>query len=168
MPTTFSQIYTTTVTSATTQIEFNTIPNTYSDLVLSLKIVPNNAGTAYLNVGVGTGNSLDTGGNYAGQQLVFTNGSVSAYQVFTDTNFEIVGNQFQATGSFMVRMDLNGYTRTEAWKPVLLRASTSDNTSRQMLGTWKNTGAINIIRVYTQNAAIGVGSTASLFGILRA
>lgn len=170
MPTpTYSQIYTTTVTgSATTQIEFGLIPATYSDLVMVCKIVPNNAGAAYLNLRVGTGNSIDTGGNYSAQQLVYTNGSVSAYQYFNDTNFEIVGNQYQTLGTFQLQIDINGYTSTAAWKTVFARVSASDNTSRQNLGPWKNTSALNIIRLSSANAAIGIGSTASLYGILRA
>lgn len=169
MPTTYSQIFTTTVTgSATTQIEFGSIPSTYSDLVMVCKIVPNNAGAAYLNLRVGASNTIDTGGNYSAQQLVYTSGSVTAYQYFNDTNFEVVGNQYQTFGTFQLQIDLHGYAQTTAWKTILARVSASDNTSRQNLGPWKSTSVLNIIRLSSTNAAIGVGSTASLYGILRA
>lgn len=169
MPTTYSQIYTTTVTgSATSQIEFGSIPNTYTDLVMVCKIKPNNAGAAYLNLRVGTGNTISTAEIYSAQQLVLTNGSVSAYQYFNDNNFEIVGNQFNTLGTFQLQIDINSYTTTSAWKTVFTRVSASDNASRQNLGPWKNTGALNIIRIYSSVASLGVGSTASLYGILRA
>lgn len=163
---TFSQIYTTTTASDSATVTFSSIPNTYSDLFLSCKIKPVNNGTAYLNVRVNS----DSGSNYSNQQLVFTNANASAYQVFNDTGIEIVGNQFQTNGTFNMTIDLNGYSSTSAWHPLMLKVDNTDSTSRKMLAIWKSTSAIDSITIFVSptNSSIGAGSTFSLYGILRA
>jgi hypothetical protein len=171
MPTpTYSQIFTTTLTTAANNITFSSIPNTYTDLVMIGNIVPASNGVAYLGVRVGTGNSLDTGGNYSQQQIVFTDAVCTAYQTFNETAVEVIGNQFQNNGSFTVRVDLNSYAATVAWHPIQTKISIQDNTSRQSLAIWKNSSAINTVSLLNTagNNCLGVGSTISLFGILRA
>lgn len=167
---TYSQIFTTTLASAANNITFSSIPNTYTDLVLMGNIVPVNNGTAYLGVRVGTGNTLDTGTNYSQQQVVFTNSACSAYQTFNETAVEVIGNQFQTNGTFTVRVDLNSYAATVAWHPIQTKISIQDNTSRQSLAIWKNSSAINTVSLLNTagNNCLGIGSTISLYGILRA
>ena len=167
MPTaTYDKIQTHTVTSAQDTITFSSIPQTYTDLVLVCHVVPVNNGAAYL--GIRFNNSADSyvfGGNY------WTGGSSTTRGVYggSDSQIEIIGNQFQSFGAFTVNCDIFDYADASIYKTAITHSRTVDNTSRSLATTWTIAQAIPTITIKTNIAAcIGVGSMFTLYGILRA
>jgi hypothetical protein len=164
--TTFSQIYTSTLTSNGGTFIFNNIPNTYTDLFVSFKIIPYNAGGAYMNLRLGSNNTIDANSNYKNQQFYLTSGG-GAFDFSNTNTIELVGNQFQNLGSFQGNIRINGYTKS-AYKTVMTNMFTSDNTSRNYYSSWASTDTLNSISLFSNVNAFGVGSTASLYGIAAA
>ena len=163
---TFTQLGTYTLTSNTNAFNFASIPSTYTDLWINFKIVPFNAGGAYMNINVGSGNTIDNGSNYKNQQFYLT--SSGGNLDFSNTaSVELVGNQFQNLNAFQGSVRINGYT-TSAYKTIMTNMFTSDNTARNYFSSWASTNVLNVISLTSSVSAFGAGSTCSLYGIKAA
>jgi len=167
MPTaTYEKIQTYTAASAQDTITFSSIPSTYTDLILISHIVPVNNGAAYLGIRFN-----DSASGYVFGGSYWTGGSSTTRGVYggTDSQIEIIGNQFQSFGAFTVHSDIFDYISTSVYKTALTHIRTVDNTSRSLATTWTSTNAISKITIKTNIAAcIGSGSMFTLYGILRA
>lgn len=163
---TFTQLGTYTLTSNGNAFDFTSISSAYTDLWLNFKIVPNNAGGAYMNIRVGSGNTIDTGSNYKNQQFYLTS-SAGAFDFSNTNTIELVGNQFNTLNAFQGSVRINGYN-TSAYKAIVSDMFTSDNTARRYFSSWASTATLNCISVFTNVNAFGPGSTCSLYGIKAA
>lgn len=148
--------------SAQSVITFASIPQTYKNLVLRGTVVVTNGGASYLTV---THNN-NTSAIYDSLQW-YSSSTVLALQVANSTNYEIVGNQFQTFRPFQFELNLNSYTTTNKFKTTLLSCRPGDNTSRYMVGTFKDsTNAISRIDIISSAPSIGTGSSFTLWGLL--
>ena len=163
---TFTQLGTYTLTSNTNAFNFASIPSTYTDLWINFKIVPYSAGAAYMNLQVGSSNTIDSGNNYKNQQFYLTS-SGGNFDFSSATTVELVGNQFQDKNAFLGSVRINGYT-TSAYKTIMTNMFTSDNTARNYFSSWVSTNVLNVISLTSSVSAFGAGSTCSLYGIKAA
>jgi hypothetical protein len=154
-----------TVGTATSTITFSSIPQGYTDLVLVMNGNTDAATTTKLNVGNGT---IDTGANYSWTVLSGTGGAANSYRE-SSVNFtqnERYAN-WDASNNANTIISLQNYSNATTNKTWLTRGNNAAAGVDAIVGMWRNTSAINIIRVSCTNAGrtFSVGSTFSLYGI---
>jgi hypothetical protein len=175
MPATYEPIATSTMSSDATSITFTGISQSYTDLVVVAKMSGYYVAPTYIEMGIQVGNgSIDTGNNY-NSALNYTDSPFSASR--TNTNYVAwygVGTPTNDTQRSTVIINLNDYSNTTTFKPVLLKVSSvqqlnSVNFTGYTIGCWGSTSAINQIRISNQNGTnLYSGTTVSLYGIKAA
>lgn len=170
MAATFEPIATTTLGSATTNITFSSIPQTYTDLRIVLVANDGDAGNGgALSV---TLNSVTTT-TYSATNITSA-GASPASSAFTNFPYLHAGNLNGATGTWsFFEMDFLNY-RGATNKTVLFKDSADRNGAGVAMYTvalWRNTAAITSITMQSNNAPtrqLVAGTTATLYGILKA
>ena len=173
MPATYEPIQTQTLTVASADIFFNSIPQTYTDLVL----------VAQARMAGGSANVMgyrlnsDSGNNYSGTYLVGNGSSAASNRVNSDT-FARVTNTIavpDATGVFgLYIINFQNYTSTNISKVAISRGATNGNGgfngTEASTTLWRKTPeaitSINILHGGGQQYAIG--STFTLYRIKAA
>lgn len=167
MPTTYTPLFSTVVSSPTGTVVFSSIPATYTDLVLVGNVLSTST-SASVNVQF----NGDGGNNYS---YVVLDGNGSAVQANKQQNTSSIqfaawsSNLGSSTNPSPMIMHINNYSSTSMHKQVVIK-STAYGASTACIdlfaGFWNNTAAINQITVACGNFA--VGSTVSLYGIASA
>jgi len=164
MPATYEPIATTTLGSATSTINFNSIPATYSDLRLVLAAT----NTASLDLNL-TFNG-DTGTNYS-RTRINGNGSVAASAQNTSQT-SIRANFFTMGASEPYLLNLDVFSYAGSTNKTCLIANSEDRNGTggvcRMVALWRNTAAITSITFTTSTSTFAAGTTATLFGIKAA
>lgn len=163
--TTWEPISTYTASSTQSTITFNSIPQTYKNLVLRGTVQVTNGGSSYLTVRFNN----SSGTTYDSIQFYGAGGNTGVsggcYNAMSSTSFEIVGNQFQSYIHFPIEIELNNYTVSNKYKTALLSARPGDNTSRYLVGQFRDTTAVSRIDIICSAASIATGSTFTLWGL---
>jgi len=166
MPATYEPIATTTLGSAASSISFTSISTAYTDLRLVLFNIPS---TSF----VGTRLSLNgspSGASHSFTQL-YGNGTNALSQRTTSTDAFYVTDPYpNHTGVYMVTMDIFSY-RGNTNKIMLSTAASDGNGSgyiESTVGRWNSTAAITSLYLTTTSGNFNTGTTATLYGILKA
>lgn len=160
MPATYDQIATQTLGSSTTIITFNSIPQTFTDLVLvligqttggadSIGVRLNNDSSAIYQYRVGAGNGSTTSASTGNNETSLRVGPLYATQSSITAN-------------------ILGYTATNMWKTVTSRANNGDNQIGMTASCWRSTTAVTSLTVNSLFGAMASGTMATLYGIARA
>lgn len=166
MASTYEKIATTTTTSSVSDVTFSSIPNTYTDLVL------------IINAKFSTATDLDaqlngdTGSNYSVTR-VWGTGSTAATSRNTSATFMRLDNYGYPDTTFAgINITyINNYSNTTTYKTVLSRADNVNNGNNMAVNLWRNTNAINSIKLFpaaSTGYTISSGSTFTLYGIKAA
>lgn len=165
MPATYEPIATTTLGSATNSINFTSIPSTYTDLVVILVGTVNIAAVPCIRF------NSDTATNYSGVQLVGNGSAVVTGRASNDTQiFSNYSQNFSVTRPGFLQIDIFSYTSSKN-KTVLVRESRDENgfgLTSLLGGLWRNTAVITSINLRPESRNWNVGTTATLYGILKA
>jgi hypothetical protein len=163
MPATYEPIATTTLGSAATTITFSSIAASYTDLRLVL----------VSSDGVGSSITMrfnsDTGSNYSRTTLNGNGTSAVTASTSNATSINIAPNNATAGLFGLYTIDVFSYAGSTN-KTVLSTNSVDQNGSGQvgrLVGLWRNTAAITTITL-TDSSNFAIGTTATLYGILRA
>ena len=165
---TYTPIESKTLGSNTAIVEFTSIPQTYTDLVL---VINGKSDTSTVNVYAQVGNgSYDTGTNYSWTWMGGS-GSTAASGRGSTTDALLFGAS--GTSSFSPTIiHFQNYSNTTTYKTMISRSSTADTTSGQTVsawvGLWRSTSAINRIKLYPNVQNWVAGTTATLYGIANA
>lgn len=160
MPKTYEPIQTVTVSgSSTTSMVFNTIPQTYTDLVI-------------VWVGSATGSMIKvlnfngSGSTYT-STVMYNNGSTTrAAANYSSPYLDVVN---AAANRAMCVAHIFNYTNTTTNKIYMSRQTCSDISNELIVGTWQSTSAITSLTVNTHSSnAFTDGTTATLYGIKAA
>jgi hypothetical protein len=164
MASTYTPIAAATIDSTTTSYTFSNIPQTYTDLVLTLNVVPNGSGGGSFLV------NGDTSSNYSYTALAgldtteyavtFRGSSQSAgYWLSSGAALTNSNNTFYGVLDFM------NYSNTTTYKTILNKEHPGQfgyvGTWAQM---WRSTAAITSITLQL-TSSFGVGTTFTLYGI---
>jgi hypothetical protein len=170
MPTTYEPIATTTLGSNAANITFSSISSAYTDLRIVLVVKGDSSTNADLLVQFNS----DTGSNYSTTAL-YTNGS-------TVTNYRQTSQAFITAATILFpnlsRGDYRGlgtvdiFSYSGSTNKTLLGTGSNDQNgagfvSRQV-GLWRNTSAINSVKLYPASGTFAIGDTATLYGIKAA
>jgi hypothetical protein len=155
-------IATTTLSSATNTITFNSISGSYTDLRL---VITATATSTSSSVNIRLNN--DSGSNYSITRL-YGNGSTASSDRFTNrTQIDSTLVGFLDTTPVLITLDILSYTGSTN-KTVLLTQSEDNNGSGYVgraVSLWRNTAVVTRIDIIcTQN--MDAGTTATLYGIL--
>jgi hypothetical protein len=156
-------IATTTLGSAASTITFSSIPATYTDLRLVLTGTTTSVSTFIIRY------NSDTGSNYSFTSI-YGNGSSAASEA--PTNLSRIGMSVEFSSSVVnfATFDIFSYAGNTN-KTTLVEFSGDTNGSGFVLrevALWRNTSAINRIDITTDSSTWKTGTTATLYGILKA
>lgn len=157
---TYVVIETQTLSASVATVTFNSIPQTYTDLVLV-------ANCSAVTGGSGTGlyfNGVNTGTTYSSTELWGPNGSATYSQRNTDTSSIYCPTMGTAAGSHFLTANIFNYTNTTTHKTALIRSTdTTNGRLYAITGYSRSTSAITSVSFSSSNFA--VGSTFTLYGI---
>jgi hypothetical protein len=164
MPATYEKIATTTLGSATATITFSTIPATYTDIrvVLSSIGVTTAGGDLYLRF------NGDTATNYS-RTRIYGDGATATSN--RGTSIDNIPLSLGITvNPCLYTADIFSYAGS-TYKTVLTTLSEDNNGSGytgNVVGLWRNTAAITSLVLSMSSSTFKVGTTATLYGILKA
>lgn len=160
----YESIATVNVTSATANIDFTSIPSTYTHLQLRM-LVQEPIDTVALQI------NSDTGNNYSWHSLLGDGGAVAAGAAST-TNMIYVATTYGTSGSnFAVAVvDILDYANTNKFKTVRSLTGNDNNSSFSKVGLysglWQSTSAITTLRVRSRTSGnFAQYSQVALYGI---
>ncbi len=157
MTSTYEKIATTTLGSAALSVTFSSISASYTDLVL---IVDGSTASAS---GLALQFNGDTGNNYS-DTYIYGDGSSAASGRNSNVSGTYIG-YFGTTQSNTIAQIAN-YSNTTTYKSTLGRGNTAAVLTVTRVSLWRNTNAINSIKVFTEATVnFSTGSTFTLYGI---
>jgi hypothetical protein len=158
---TYFPIATQTLGSAAASYTFTSIPTTYTDLILVFNGSEAGGSTPELRVGNG---SIDTGNNYGWTYMAGTGSSAITGR---SSNADSINPAFNPTTNsrYIVIYHFMNYSNTTTHKTTLIRANDTTGRTVAEVALWRNTAAINQIRIYDPYNNINAGSTFTLYGI---
>lgn len=170
MPTaTYEKIATTTLSSTATTITLSSIPSTYTDLRIVAMLKVTNPGTVvgeYFRV------NNDSGTNYS-QTAVRGNGTAtSSFRSTGATSIDIESGAASST-FLMTKIDIFSYAGSTN-KTMLIEGTYEANTVStsskviHQVGLWRSTSAINRIDIVGVGDTFAIGSSVTIYGILKA
>lgn len=162
MASTYTPIATTTLSSATSTVSFNSFSG-YTDLQLVINL--KNDGGANYNCFIKYNN--DSGSNYS---QLWINGTGSAASSGRDVGvtYSRLGYSNSSTPSTLIA-NIMSYSNTSTYKTHIVRADDPAYLTWEIIGLWRSTSAITSLTLYNEaNANFSIGSTFTLYGITAA
>ena len=177
MPSTYTPIATTTLGSDSNYITFNSIANTYTDLIVVVNGKSTTTGPAsdcYVRLATG-GGAVDTGNNYSTTRLQGDGAGAYSSRTTSQSLAQAGGVPAGTAGANDRGANIYhfmNYANTSTFKTFLTRGnSTASNQSYGSasadVSLWRNTGAITSIQFIT-NGNYASGSTFTLYGVKSA
>jgi len=165
MPATYEPIATTTLGSAAASISFTSVATSWTDL----RVVVNGTPTANLQFLFRFNN--DSATNYSGTDLDGNGTSAASNRYNSDTgiypNWSANATSAQPV---LITFDVFSYAGS-TYKTALTTFSQDRNGSgftERGVGLWRSTSAINRVDIVASANSFNTGTTATLYGILRA
>lgn len=166
MPSTYTPISTTLLSTSSASVTFSSIPQTYTDLVLITDCIGDNASYPQIRL------NSDTGTNYSYTSLRGQSGSVTASRGSNQSWLYITGSGVYSTNSYQLGniVFFNNYSSTTQYKTALARDNSYQGTPSidYVCVTWRNNSAISTINIVPGNGNFSAGSMFTLYGIKAA
>jgi hypothetical protein len=162
---TYTPIASTTVTgSSTTDVVFNSISGSYTDLVIVCSHRFNASGGLgmYFNTDAPSANT-----KYSISTL-YGNGSSALAARSSNVSVVYVNNATGSSTQEMSIVNINNYSNTTTNKTILVRSSDTASAVETSVALWRDTSAINKITLYVSGTYMIAGSTFTLYGIQAA
>ena len=165
MPQTYTPIATFTMTGSTGTVNFTSIPQTFTDLILVMQGGADSAANKYNWMQYNS----DTGTNYSTTQL-WGNGTTTGSLRWTNrSNINMEYNSFPTTDLNCIHIaQIQNYSNTTTYKTCLIRAGRATAATEITVGIWRSTTAITSIKVESDTSNYQSGSTLTLYGIKAA
>jgi hypothetical protein len=166
---TYTPIYSQTLSSATSSITFSNIPTTFTDLALVVSALNATATNTSFQFRVGS-NTVDTGSNYSLSEIFGTGSSAGSDRASNDTagylNGPGIGTSTTIPNTYV--MNFMNYSNTTTFKTVLGRGGSANINLVATVNLWRSTLPINTITVFQSINNMSSGSTFTLYGIKAA
>lgn len=164
---TYIEIDKVTVETATPSITFNSIPSTYTDLVIvaSFKASSTTIVTPSIRF------NGDTNTNYSNTSMYSNASTMTSYR-WTNTNKAFLGDFYAGVSNnafIPYIININNYSNSSTYKTILCGYSQINSSNAEIGKTaamWRNTNAITSVTITSDGGQnFAVGSTFSLYGI---
>jgi hypothetical protein len=164
MASTYEKIATTTLGSAAATVTFSSITGTYTDLVLIT-----NSATGVADIDMYIQVNSDTGSNYSWTRMQGS-GTVagSARSSSSSLGYRVGNMSGSNVGQNNAIIQFQNYSNTTTDKTILSRSNNASLLVEFFVGLWRNSSAITSMNIKTQSGNFSVGSTFTLYGILKA
>lgn len=166
---TYTQIASTTLSSAASSVTFSSIAATYTDLVLVVFARSTRAATddsLYLQF------NSDTASNYSYTSLEGNGTTASSARASSQTQIRPAANidaASQTAGTFTpVITSINNYSNATTYKTTLSRNNMANKEVTAVVGLWRSTAAISTILIKCAVGNLDTNSTFNLYGITAA
>ena len=160
---TYEPIATTTLGSASASIDFTSIGSGYTDL----KVILIGACTAGSNINMRFNN--DSTAIYS-RTTFNADGTSASTNRATGDNRIYTGYSYQSSSPTLIEIDIFSYAGST--NKTCLANSSSDNNGTGLkqvtVGLWRSTSAITQVNLLSQTSTFIAGTTATLYGILKA
>jgi hypothetical protein len=170
MAITYDVISSTTLTSTATTVNFTSIPQTYTDLVLIISLTGvSNSNTVSMRLG---NTSIDTGSNYSSNWMRGNGSAGSAGGNNSSTYIMLNTGDVSANNTNGLSIsNLQGYTGTND-KQIITRWSQNQTSTSLLTSQWRSSSSpIKLIELFLNTSktyTFSIGSTFSLYGIKAA
>ncbi len=164
MPSTYEKIATTTLSSSEASITFNSVPNTYTDLVIVTNVKSTTTGNMTIRF------NSDSSSLYSYTRLTGDGSSAASSritdfnQLFTDSQGYFDGDNFNQAKI----INIMNYSNTTTFKTCLIRSNRVQTGVDAIVGLYRSTSAITSILLSGNGNNFVAGSTFNLYGILKA
>lgn len=159
MPSTYTPIISTT-TTGTSSIDWQSIPATYTDLILIAVGTENAGGGGFFRITVNN----DSGNNYSRTALRGNGSTASSARGINESAWfpDFTSNPSNAILQFM------NYSNTATFKTLIARFNQTTSTVVAQANLWRNTAAINRITLSSSAGGNSLIGTFTLYGIKAA
>ena len=165
MPATYEPIATTTLGSAAANISFTSISASYTDIrVVLVGSHETTATTLRMQV------NSDTGTNYSYTELIGDGATASSSRGTSSSRINCGNANFNNTQPSLITADWFSYAGSTN-KTCLVTASQDRNGSGSVVrtvGLWRSTSVITSVQLFPATGNFATGTTATLYGILKA
>jgi hypothetical protein len=161
MPTTYEPIATQTLGSSAASITFSSIAASWTDLRIVL-VSARDSGSA-----INYRFNSDSGTNYSKTRIYGFGASVGSDSDVSDTK---IGTNNYGTYLHLHTLDVFSYAGS-TYKTCLYEVNGDNNGSGTVsrgVGLWRNTAAITSLTILLTSGTLAIGTTATLYGILKA
>jgi len=168
MPATYEPIATTTLGTAASTITLSSVPATYTDLRLVVNVIPS---TTF--VGFYLGFNGVASATYSTTRLYGNGSTITSSRDTTGTGYSyiLVTDGYPPTSNpYLITADVFSYAGSTQ-KTVLSSSDADGNGSGRLnrsVSKWNSTAAISQINLSTTSGNFSIGTTATLYGILKA
>lgn len=168
MATTYEKIQSTTLGSASSTITFSSIASTWTDLRLVL--VASTTGTSDYDLKLNF--NSDTATNYSRTGIDAIGSTIYVFRNSNQTSLSYVYVLGIDPTPALITYDIFSYAGG-TYKTTLITAShdvnsAGNNTVNRTVGLWRSTSAITDILLTASGTTFATGTTATLYGILKA
>ena len=166
MALTYEPIATTTFGSTATSYTFSSIPSTYTDLVVVMSVIP----AATVGYGPWFQFNGDTGSNYSITWLQGDGSTATSGRQTSETKGYLSWS-IGLSGPSNAIAHIQNYSNTTTNKTYIDRINETDGSypgAGATVGLWRNTAAINSIKISNDGGGFASGSTFTLYGIKNA
>ena len=160
----FESIATTTISSATSSIEFTSIPSTYTHLQVRAHMVCSTTNNMFMQLGNG---SIDTGANYSWKQLWGTSTTANSTGG-NGQSFIYIGYVDNPAYPAANIIDIADYANTNKHKTTKSINANNTNNSGFVVnfsGRWGSSSAVDRIKITTGSGNFNQYSHFALYGI---
>lgn len=167
MPATYEPIATTTLGSAAANIQFSSIPSTYTDLVVTLVVNTTSVDAR----GVRCTFNSDTGANYSATRLQGDGATAASTRSTGQANIPLTLNATTSTTiPTFYQFNVFSYAGS-TYKTVLAMGNADKNGSGvvdRTVGLWQSTAAINTLNITPNSGNFNTGTIATVYGVKSA
>ena len=164
MASTYTSIATTTLGSAGTSVNFNSIAGTYTDLIIIAQL----KGDA-VNTTSGLRFNSDTGSNYSATAISGDSSGAFSWRNTSTTriNMENTGASYNNVwGQYTIQ--IMNYANSTTYKTTLIRSGAATGETNAIVGLWRSTSAITSVNLLATSGTWAAGSTFTLYGVQSA
>jgi hypothetical protein len=165
---TYEPIATYTVPSNTTSYTFNSIPGTYTDLVIAMSVASSSGNTLFIRF------NGDTSANYSAVRLS-TNGSATFTDRDSGAGYGVLTNYAappSTLGNHNTILQVMNYSNTTTFKTWLNQSNLASTGVDLIVGLYRSTSSITSIGFSTNGfggtSTLLAGSTFTIYGIAAA
>lgn len=164
MTATYEKIATTTLSSATNTVNFNSISSAYTDLVVIANVRKGGeAGEAMWVTFNG-----DTGSNYSYTWLRGNGSAANSYRASNDSRLQWYGQNISSETFTINILNIQNYSNTTTFKTIIGRNATANLQNNAIVGLWRNTAAITSITLKPDlylSPNFEIGCSFTIYGI---
>lgn len=154
-----------TVSSDTSEVDFSSISQSYTDLVIVKAGLQNSAANLGLQIGNG---SVDTNSIYSGTQLFGLGSGSGNSDRYTNNNQFVLNYSNSSTVPVISIYNIMNYSNTSTYKTIIGRNNDASYYTSAYVHLFRSTVAINTLKFRCFTNGIKAGTTFTLYGIAKA